>query len=73
MRDDIGKSIDILESAVKLINAKADLDKLNHDHLAPVDLGLDSSSLQMKTFLKSITDKSKRLREYGARFWCLYI
>lgn len=68
MRDDIGTSSAILESATKLINSKADLDKLNNDHLAPVDLGLDSSSLQMKTFLKSINDKSKRLRGYGARF-----
>jgi len=55
MRDDV-------DSAAKLVNAKASLDILNHDHLAPVDLGLDSASQRTKSYLKTITMKSQRLR-----------
>jgi len=55
MRDD-------LESVKLLVDAKADLDKLNDNHLAPVDLGLDSHSSETKSYLKSIMHKSKRLK-----------
>ena len=58
----------VVESAKRLINAKANLDLENNDHLAPVDLGLDSSNLQMKSFLSSIAPKSSRLQDYSKRF-----
>ena len=66
MRDDIGTSLKIQESASKLIEAKANPDILNHDYLAPVDLGLDSSSQITKNYIRSIVSKSKRLQEYNS-------
>lgn len=51
-----------VDSAEKLVNAKASLDILNNDYLAPVDLGLDSPSLRTKNFLRSVTMKSQKLR-----------
>ena len=61
MRDDIGTYLWHVESASRLVNAKADLDIVNNDHLAPVDLGLDSTSQSMKIYLRSIMKQSKRL------------
>lgn len=55
-----------VDSAEKLVNAKASLDILNNDYLAPVDLGLDSPSLRTKNFLRSVTMKSQKLRQYSS-------
>lgn len=58
---------DTIELAKRLVNAKADLDIQNNDYLAPVDLGLDSSSTEIRKYLRSLIGKSKRLSEWGAR------
>jgi ankyrin repeat protein len=67
MRDDLGTIGDITETARRLIDAKADLDVLNEDHLSPVDLGLDSNSQEMKKFLKTLVGKSKVLAQWRTR------
>ena len=58
-----------VESIKMLVDAKADLDVINNDYLAPVDFGIDSSNSEVKGYLKSLVGRSKKLADWRTRMW----
>ena len=56
-----------VESIKMLVDAKADLDVINNDYLAPVDFGIDSSNSEVKGYLKSLVGRSKKLADWRTR------